>query len=216
MIKVLLADDHAIVRQGLQYFLSLQEDIEVIGEAASGTEAVTETERLLPDVVLMDLQMPGMNGIEAIRRIRETNQTVKMIVLTSFSDRDHVLSAIKAGASGYLLKDADPLDIAASIRHVMAGQPSLHPVATSQLMEHVAANASSILSESGNAMHNLLTEREKDILRHIASGMSNKEIAASCGISEKTVKTHVSNVLGKLQLADRTQAALYAVKHGLA
>jgi two-component system, NarL family, response regulator LiaR len=221
-IHVLLADDHAIVRQGLSYFLGLQEDLSIVGEATNGKEAVERTSALRPDVVLMDLFMPEMNGIEATKAIRQECPDVKIIVLTSFSEQDHVLSAIKAGANGYMLKDADPVQIVEAIRGAHAGIPQLHPAAAAQLMSHVASDAAPAQPESAGRTEraaggapDALTAREREILAHIAQGLSNKEIAAACGIAEKTVKTHVSNVLSKLGLADRTQAALYAVKNGI-
>jgi len=215
-IRVLLADDHAIVRQGLVFFLSMQDDLRIVGEAANGAEAVARAEALRPDVILMDLFMPEKNGIEATRDIRVKDAGVKIIVLTSFSDQDHVLSAIKAGANGYMLKDADPADIANAIRGAHAGLPQLHPAAAAQLMSHVAAESgASSAPTGGGASPDALTARETEILTYIARGYSNKEIAAACDIAEKTVKTHVSNLLSKLGVADRTQAALYAVKHGL-
>ncbi|MCI3923793.1 response regulator transcription factor [Paenibacillus sp. TRM 82003] len=226
-INVLLVDDHAIVRQGLSYFLGMQPDLRLVGEAANGVEAVERARGLKPDVILMDLFMPEKNGIEATRDIRSEFPDVKILMLTSFSDQDHVLSAVKAGANGYLLKDADPESIVGSIRGAFAGLPQLHPTAAERLMSHVAgadrredaaaasapsANASAGASHAGP---DALTAREQDILAHIARGLSNKEIAAACGIAEKTVKTHVSHLLAKLNVADRTQAALYAVKHGM-
>ncbi|CAM4286916.1 response regulator [Paenibacillus tarimensis] len=214
-IRVLLADDHAIVRQGLLFYLGMQKDLQMVGEAANGQEAVELAGRLQPDVVLMDLFMPVMNGVEATRDIRLQHPDMMIIVLTSSSDQDHVLSAIKAGANGYILKDADPAEIADAIRGAYAGLPQLHPAAAAQLMQHVAADTRQAPISSGHALVEVLTVREKEILQYIAQGNSNKEIAATCGIAEKTVKTHVSNLLSKLGLADRTQAALYAVKYGL-
>jgi len=212
-IAVMIVDDHAIVRQGLRYYLSMQADIEVAGEASDGQEAVKLTAELAPDVVLMDMIMPVMNGIEAAERIRETMPASKVIMLTTFSDQEQVVSAIRAGAQGYLLKDTDPVDIADAIRGVHAGIPQLHPSVTTQLMAHLAAPQ----QETAPDMRaDALTAREIDVLRLIAKGYSNKEIAAACDITEKTAKTHVSNILGKLGLADRTQAALYAVKQGIA
>ncbi|WP_274363758.1 response regulator [Paenibacillus thermotolerans] len=208
-IKVLLVDDHAIVRQGLSFFLQMQPDVLVVGEAANGKEAVDKTKELQPDVVLMDLIMPEMNGIEATREIRQQPLSAKVIVLTTFADKDHVLPAIQAGAGGYLLKDTDPEQIVAAIRGVHAGQPQLHPAVAGQLMSHLSEPAPQPASSPDQ-----LTKREKEVLCLIARGMSNKEIAAECGVAEKTVKVHVSNVLSKLGVADRTQAALYAVKHG--
>jgi len=212
-IAVMIVDDHAIVRQGLRYYLSMQADIEVAGEASDGQEAVELAAELAPDVVLMDMIMPVMNGIEAAERIRETLPAAKVIMLTTFSDQEQVVSAIRAGAQGYLLKDTDPVEIAEAIRGVHAGIPQLHPSVTTQLMAHLAAPQQEAAPE---ARAESLTSREIDVLRLIAKGYSNKEIAAACDITEKTAKTHVSNILGKLGLADRTQAALFAVRQGIA
>ncbi|WP_377469345.1 response regulator [Paenibacillus chartarius] len=210
-LRLLLVDDHAIVRQGLHYFLGLQADLEVAGEAANGREAIEQARELQPDVVLMDLIMPELNGIEATSILRQEHPNMKIIVLTTFSDQDYVLSAIKAGANGYLLKDMEPEQIAEAIRQAQQGLPQLDPRVAGQLMSHIAAPP-----HVSAASPERLTEREMEVLRLIAQGRSNKEIAADCGISEKTVKTHVSSVLAKLNLADRTQAALFAVKHGWA
>jgi two-component system, NarL family, response regulator LiaR len=212
-IKVMIVDDHAIVRQGLRYYLSMQTDMEVVGESSDGQEAVDQAARLNPDVVLMDMIMPVMNGIEAAERLKETQPGAKVIMLTTFSDQEQVVSAIRAGAQGYLLKDTDPVDIAEAIRGVHDGRPQLHPSVTTQLMAHLAAPPHEAAPE---ARLDALTAREVDVLRLIAKGYSNKEIATACDITEKTAKTHVSNILGKLGLADRTQAALFAVKQGIA
>jgi len=209
-LKVLLVDDHAIVRQGLNYYLSLQHDLDVIGEASNGKEAVALAEELQPDVVLMDLIMPIMNGIEATELLRRNHPNMTILVLTTFSEKDYVVSAVRAGANGYLLKDIDPDQIAEAIRQSVQGFPQLDPKVASQLMSHVAAPI-----PLANEAKGKLTERELEVLLLIAQGLSNKELAAACGISEKTVKTHVSSILSKLELADRTQAALYAVKKGL-
>jgi NarL family two-component system response regulator LiaR len=210
VIRVLIADDHAVVRRGLRTYLELQDEMEVVGEAEDGEEAVAEVERLGPDVVLMDLVMPRVDGIAAIRRIRASSPGTRVIVLTSFLDDDKLFPAVHAGASGYLLKDAKPQELVAAIRTVHAGDALLHPAAAARLMAEVAAGG-----ERGDAQA-LLTEREREVLALVARGMPNKVIALELGISEKTVKTHVSNLLGKLGLTDRTQAALYAVRHGLA
>jgi len=207
-IRVLLADDHPVVRQGLRTFLELQDDLEIVGEAAAGEEAVAKVDELVPDVVLMDLVMPKLDGIEAIRQVRARSPATKVIVLTSFADDSKVFPAVKAGAAGYLLKDAQPQELVNAIRTVYRGEALLHPAIAAKLMHELAEGRERSAGES-------LTKREMDVLRLIARGMANKEIADALVISEKTVKTHVSNILQKLHLADRTQAALYAVKQGL-
>ena len=207
-ISVLIADDHPVVRQGLRTFLELQEDMEIVGEAAGGEEAVALVQELLPDVVLMDLVMPGVDGVEATRRIRDVSPATKVIALTSFTDDETVFASIKAGAAGYLLKDVRPQALSEAILTVHRGEALLHPTIAAKLMQEFA-------QRDKRSAKDPLTEREHDVLRHIARGMSNKEIAAALVLSEKTIKTHVSNILQKLHLADRTQAALYAVKEGL-
>lgn len=209
-IRILIADDHHVVRRGLVFFLKTQPEIEIIGEARDGKEAVEMTIKLLPDVVLMDLEMPNMNGIEATREIIKSCPNIKIMMLTSFSDQDHVIPAIEAGASGYQLKDIEPDELVQAIIHLKNGENQLHPKATSHLLSHVTANS----SEERKPLDGL-TKRELEVLKEIAKGKSNKEIASDLFITEKTVKTHVSNVLSKLGLADRTQAALYAVRNGV-
>lgn len=209
MIRVLIADDHPLVRQGLRTYLETIEDIEVSGEAADGEEAVVLASSLHPDVVVMDLAMPGVDGIEATRRILVADPAAKVIALTSFATDDKVFPAIQAGAAGYLLKEAEPSELAEAIRKVHNGEPILHPAVAARLMRQVAAAAP-------RAHRTDLTARELEVLRLIARGRSNKEIARDLSVAEKTVKTHVSNVLSKLGVADRTQAALYAVQNGLA
>lgn len=209
MIRVLIADDHAVVRQGLRTFLELQDGIEVVGEAGDGEEALAAIERLAPDVVLMDLVMPRLDGLAAIERLRERPGAPRVIVLTSFGD-ERILPAIRAGAAGYLLKDVEPPELVRAIRGVHAGESLLDPTLTATLMEQLAR---------GGPRHDAaqsLTSREREVLGLIARGLSNKRIARELGVAEKTVKAHVSNILGKLDLSDRTQAALYAVKEGLA
>ena len=201
---MLVADDHPFVRQGLRTFLALQDDFEIAGEAADGEEAVEKVEALLPDVVVMDLVMPKLDGIEAIRRIRDLSPTTRVLVLTSFLEDDKVFPAVKAGAAGYLLKDVEPADLARAIRTVMRGEALLHPSVASRLMQELSGSDASPTEQ--------LTERELDVLRLLARGLSNKAIALELHVSEKTVKTHVSNILAKLHLADRMQAALYAVR----
>lgn len=214
VIRVLICDDHAIVRQGLQTFLELQDGIEIVGQAADGEEAVSKAAAMRPDVVLMDLVMPRVDGIEAIRRIRETQANAKIIVLTSFADDDKVFPAIKAGATGYLMKDVAPSELADAIRRASDGESILHPDVARRLISEVRGEHAQPSIE-GAAELARLTERENEVLREIASGRSNKEIAQRLVLSEKTVKTHVSNILSKLGLADRTQAALFAVRHHL-
>ncbi len=207
-IRVLIADDHPVVRRGLRTFLELQDDIDVVGEASDGEEAVERVRDLLPDVALVDLVMPQLDGIEAIRRIRALSPSTKVIVLTSFVDDDKVFPAVKAGAAGYLLKDVEPDALLEAIRKVYRGEALIHPAIAAKLMAE--------LSDQGQRPSDQgLTERELDVLRLLARGISNKEIASELFISEKTVKTHVSNILAKLHLADRTQAALYAVRQKL-
>lgn len=207
-IRVLIADDHAVVRQGLRTFLEVQDDIEVVGEAGDGEVAVSLVEALAPDVVVIDLVMPRVGGIEAIRRIHELRPSTKVIVLTSFSDDEKVFAAVRAGAAGYLLKDVRPQELGEAIRTVSRGDALLHPAVAAKLM-HEFAHA------DRPAGAQALTEREMDVLRLISRGRSNKEIAFELGVAEKTVKTHVSSILQKLHLADRTQAALYAVREKL-
>jgi DNA-binding NarL/FixJ family response regulator len=209
-IKVLIVDDHPVVRRGLLFFLKTQKEIEIVGEASNGEEAVQLVQQQKPDVVLMDLVMPVMDGIEATKKIREIAPDTKILILTSFSDQDHVIPAIRAGASGYQLKDIEPDELVRTIHAVMNGESQLHPKVTSHVMKHLAEGAS---QEEDHI--NKLTKREREVLAEIAKGKSNKEIAAALSITEKTVKTHVSNILAKLELSDRTQAALYAVKHGI-
>ncbi len=208
-IKVLIADDHHVVRRGLLFFLKTQKDIDIIGEATNGKEAVKLVSELNPDVVLMDLSMPEMDGVMATKIIRETNTTVKIIILTSYGDQDHVIPALRAGASGYQLKDIEPDDLVQTIRDVLQGQSKLHPKVTSHVMAHLSTPVIQPQTKLDD-----LTKREKEVLNELAKGKSNKEIASALFITEKTVKTHISNILSKLQLSDRTQAAIYAVKNG--
>lgn len=200
-----------MVLKGLSFFLKTQDDIEIVGEAHNGEEVLEMIDGLQPDVVLMDLSMPVLDGIEATKRVKETYPKVKVIVLTSFSDQDHVLPAIKAGASGYQLKDIEPEELVKTIRAVYNGQTQLHPQATNQLLTHVTSGEKE--TDQLTADFHSLTPREKDVLFQITLGKGNKEIAADLFITEKTVKTHVSNILSKLHLHDRTQAAIQAMKH---
>ena len=207
-IRVLIVDDHAVVRQGLRTFLDLQEEIEVVGEAEDGAAAVESAAALSPDVTLMDLVMPGVDGVEATRQIRAANPDSKVIVLTSFAEDDKVFPSIKAGAIGYLLKNVSPPDLAKAIIAVHKGEAQLNPEIAAKLMSEFSGRDAKPDVEK-------LTDRERQVLRLIAQGLNNREIAESLVISEKTCKTHVSNILSKLHLADRTQAAIYAHKKGL-
>jgi two-component system, NarL family, response regulator LiaR len=213
-IKVLIVDDHQVVRHGLRTFLDLQDDIVVVGEAGDGLAAVDLAARLRPDVVLMDLVMPELDGIEATRRIKDLDAGIGVIALTSFAGDEQVLPVIEAGASGYLLKDVSPEDLVDTVRAVHRGESRLHPDALSKVMAAATGRRPEARGEPG--VPGDLTERELDIIRLVAEGRSNREIAETCFISEKTVKTHISHVLAKLELKDRTQLAIYALKHGLA
>jgi DNA-binding NarL/FixJ family response regulator len=214
-IRVAVVDDHPVVRQGLRSFLEAH-GFDVVGEAASGDEAVTLVVECRPDVLLTDLVMPGVDGVEAIRRIRAAGQDVGILVLTSFSGADQVIPAIQAGADGYLLKDAGPATLANAIRAVHRGDPMLAPEAAAAVMAKVADGpAKAADPPAPNPDLDRLTAREREVLAALGRGLSNRQLADELFISEKTVKTHVSSVLSKLRLTDRTQAALYAVRAGL-
>ncbi|WP_424214452.1 response regulator [Streptomyces sp. BI20] len=207
-IRVLIVDDHQVVRRGLRTFLEVQDDIEVVGEAADGTEGVARAEALRPDVVLMDVRMPGLDGVSALRLLARSEHPPRVLIVTSFTERRTVIPALSAGAAGYLHKDVDPEALALAIRSVHAGHVLLQP-------EIAAALLSREDQPAGTGRGTTLTEREREVLTLIAQGRANREIARALVLSEKTVKTHVSNILMKLDLADRTQAALWAVRHGL-
>ncbi|PZT69834.1 DNA-binding response regulator [Streptomyces sp. SW4] len=207
-IKVLLVDDHQVVRRGLRTFLEVQDDIEVVGEAADGAEGVARAEELRPDVILMDVKMPGMDGVDALRRLRELDNPARVLVVTSFTEQRTVVPALRAGAAGYVYKDVDPDALAGAIRSVHAGHILLQPEVAGALLAEEQGSP-------GPGRAGSLTEREREVLGLIADGRSNREIARALVLSEKTVKTHVSNILMKLDLADRTQAALWAVRHGV-
>jgi len=209
-IRILIADDHAIVREGLRTLIDTEPGLSLVGEAADGVEAVTRARLLKPDVILMDMAMPRKDGLTAIREIKEADPAARILVLTSFAEDDKVFPAIKGGASGYLLKDASPLELLNAIRAVHRGEVSLHPAIARKVIREL--NQSSALPPTSDP----LTEREVDVLRLVAQGLSNEEIAQKLTLSERTVRTHVTNILGKLQLANRTQAALYALRQGIA
>jgi NarL family two-component system response regulator LiaR len=204
-IRVLVADDHAVVRQGLRTFLELQDDIEVVADVADGQQALEAVAEYEPDVVLMDLVLPVVDGVEAIRRITAERPRTRVVALTSFLDDDKLFPAVRAGAAGYLLKDVEPQELVRAIRTVYGGEALLHPAVAARLMEEVAAE---------QAEPDPLTPREREVVELISRGRSNKRIALELGISEKTVKAHVSNVLAKLGLSDRTQVAMHAVRAG--
>ncbi len=208
-IRVLIADDHAIVRKGIRALLSEAGGFEIVGEADNGQEAVLRTQETQPDVVLMDLLMPGVDGIEATRQITSRQPKSRILVLTSFAADNKVFPAIKAGASGYLLKDSSPDELVRAIRQVHRGEPSLHPTIARKLLQEIARPAERQPDPEA------LTTRELEVLHLIAQGLSNQEIANRIMVSESTVRAHVSRILGKLHLASRTQAALYAVREGL-
>ncbi|HEY8346124.1 MAG TPA: response regulator transcription factor [Symbiobacteriaceae bacterium] len=204
-IRILICDDHFMVRQGLRTYFELQDDFQVVGEAADGNEAVRLARELRPDVVLMDLVMPGLDGLQALEALKDTG--IRVIILTSFLDGDKAMACIEAGAMGFLTKDIQPADLVDAIRAVHRGEPRLHPEVTKRLM-HRAVQPTPPGKDA-------LTPRELDVLRCLAKGMTNREIAEALVIGETTVKTHISSILSKLHLADRTQAALYAVRNKL-
>ena len=205
-IGVLIVDDHPVVRQGLKNFFEAEGELEVRGVAASGEEAIDAVERLHPEVVMMDLVMPGMSGVEAIRHIKESWPEVRVIVVTTYAQDDKLFPALKAGADGYLLKDTLPVDIIDAVKSVRVGRSVLHPDVAQKLMH-------SFSNRNKSSMEEKLTPRETEVIELIACGLSNEEIANRLIISDKTVKTHVSNILHKLNLAHRTQAALYAINN---
>ena len=209
-ITVLLVDDHALVRQGVRAFLETQPDITVVAEASGGEEAVRCAAEYAPDVTLMDLIMPGMDGVEATRRLKTRSPRTRVIVLTSYHDDEHVFPAIRAGALSYILKEVGPDELADAVRKAAAGEAILHPRVAARVVRELHGSR----NEAPNAFHEL-SDRELEVLKLIAEGHSNAEIAGSLYLSEKTVKSHVSNILGKLHLADRTQAAVYAWREGV-
>jgi NarL family two-component system response regulator LiaR len=209
-IRILIADDHAVVREGLRALIDTEPGMELVGEAADGVEAVQKSAAVDPDVILLDLVMPRKGGLEAIREIKEDNPRARILVLTSFAEDEKVFPAIKAGAQGYLLKDSSPRELLQAIRDIHHGQPSMHPTIARKLMHEIQRGSELPLVEEP------LTERDVEVLSLVAQGFTNQEIADRLFVSERTVRTHVSNILSKLHLANRTQAALYALRKGLA
>lgn len=209
-IRILVADDHAVVREGLKALIETEPNMELVGEAADGAQTLQLARALRPDVVLLDLVMPTMDGIEAIQEMRRLGLDCRVLVVTSFAEDDKVFPAIKAGALGYLLKDASPRQLLQAIRDVHDGEPTMHPTVARKLMRELQRPPKLPPTEDP------LTERELEILRLVAQGLSNQAIADRLVVSERTVRTHVSNILAKLHLANRTQAALYALREGLA
>lgn len=210
MIRVVIVDDHPVLRSGLAQLLGEADDILVVGEAADGAEALVVVREVNPDVVLMDLQMAGVDGVTATRMIAEEGLAAEVLVLTSFSDAERILAALDAGAVGYLLKDADPDEVLEGIRAVMRGESPLHPKAARQLIGGIRGG--SRLTPTGGAA-NLLTERETEVLELVREGLSNKQIARRLGIAERTVKAHLTSVFAAIGVLDRTQAALWAERH---
>jgi len=215
-IRILLVDDHAVVREGLRAFLGLQDGFEIVGEAADGEEAIERAAELEPDVILMDLVMPKLDGVSAMRELRRRwggrGAHPRVIVLTSFLDDDRLLPALESGAAGYLLKNSQPAELARAVRAAQAGEAIIDPTAAARLVNALSGED----RRSGAPGLDQLTNREREVLSLIAQGRANKRIALELGISEKTVKAHVGHVLAKLGVADRTQAAVLAVQHGLA
>lgn len=219
-IRVLIVDDHEVVRQGLKTFLELHDDpqsptIVVVGEAANGVEAVELSSRIQPDIVLLDLVMPEMDGITATAKIIENAPQTRVVILTSFGEEDKVIPAIKAGAQGYLLKDISPDELAQAVFEAYRGEVKLHPKAVQTLMSAISNQEATSSSGTEQPAVDELTNREQEVMSLIADGKNNHEIAGLLVISESTVKTHVSNILSKLQLKDRTQIAIYALRHGI-
>ena len=209
-IRILIVDDHEVVREGLKAFIGPRPEFEVVGEAQDGAEAVEQYALLQPDIVLLDLVMPGVDGIEAIQRIRQTSPLARILVLTSFAEDEKIIAAIRAGALGYLLKDSSPRELQEAIQAVYRGESSLHPAVARKLITAMNRPAKTPAVEPD------LTEREIEILRMVAHGLSNQEIADALVLSPWTVRSHISSILAKLGLENRTQAALYALKRGLA
>ncbi|HLB95105.1 MAG TPA: response regulator transcription factor [Nitrospiria bacterium] len=213
-IRVLIADDHQVVREGLSAVLKMKEDIEVVGLAKDGLDAVEKARQLLPDVVWMDISMPRMNGVEATREIKRENPHIGVVVLTMYDEEDYIFDLVKAGATGYLLKDADSTQIAKAIRAVAHGESLIHPTVASKILTEFSLLAQGKGRKPGRLEHDL-TDREITVLRLVAEGKTNKEIANDLDLSEKTVKNHVRNIFHKLHVYDRTQAAIHAIRKGI-
>lgn len=209
-ITIILVDDHNMVRMGLKAYFGALPDIQVVGEASSGEEAVRMASQLAPDVVLMDLLMPGMDGVEATHQVKKASPRTQVIVLTSYHEDEHIFPAIRAGALSYVLKDIDPDELAVAIRLAHAGEAVLNPRVAARMVKEIHGDREEAVNPFSE-----LTDRELEVLRQIAAGKSNHEIAEALVISEKTVKSHITNILNKLQLADRTQAAVYAWREGI-
>src|SRR5512146_2552104 len=209
-ITVLLVDDHSVVRQGVKAFLDMQPDLTVVGEAASGEEAVKLAEQFVPDVILMDLIMPNMDGVEATRRLKQVSPRSQVVVLTSYHEDEHIFPALKAGALSYVLKDISAEELASAVRKAAQGEAVLHPRVAARVIKELQGRREEVPNPFTE-----LSERELEVLKLIADGMSNAEIAANLVLSEKTIKGHVSNILSKLHLVDRTQAAVYAWREGV-
>lgn len=209
MIKILLVDDHGMVREGLKLFLQTEDGLEIVGEAADGKEAAELTKKYRPDVILMDLMMPETDGVEGTKLCLAANPSSRVIILTSKAEDDLVLPAIKAGALSYLLKDLSAEELTAAIRQAASGQPTLHPMAATRMLQEVCSPGSL------NPAHETVSPREMEVLQLVAKGLGNREIADNLFISERTVKSHVAHLLDKLELRDRTQLAIYAIQNGL-
>ena len=217
-IRVLLVDDHAMVRRGMRDFLALHDDLEIVGEAADGAEAIERAAALRPDVVVMDLLMPGVDGIDATARIKAADPHVEIVAITSFIEEARIVAALEAGAAGFLLKDAEADELAAAIRAAASGEVHLDPavagIVARRMRDGASGNGGTGRGPGSDGLRSL-TPRERDVLGGIARGLSNRAIADDLGITERTARTHVSNILAKLGLSSRTQAALLAVQHGL-
>ena len=211
MIKVIICDDQAIVRDGLEMLLNLEADIRVIGVAQDGSEAVELAKSKSPDLILMDLKMPGLNGVEATRRIRSGYPAIKVLVLTTYDDDEWVFDAIRAGASGYLLKDTPRQEVLQAIRGTIEGKSFVDPAVAGKLLDQVSSSA----AKPASLIADKLSEREQDVLRLLARGLTNTEIARQLSLSEGTVRNHISAIFAKLGVSDRTQAAIIAIQHGL-